>query len=130
MNNFEERCIKLKAEHPEMDEKSIQNHIKEEMSKEFHNISPKEGRHMVKSSNIFLLPNWDIVDALVLNSISNRLNLQDQNKEDFQGTAFSQGQAALVSWSLRRGSRAMTQPDESGLQGSIIVRRVADTSHV
>ena len=24
----------------------------------------------------------------------------------------------------------MTQPDESGLQGSIIVRRVADTSHV
>ena len=24
----------------------------------------------------------------------------------------------------------MTQPDESGLQGSIILRRVADTSHV
>ena len=43
MNNFEERYTKLKAGHPEMDEKSIQSHIKEEMSKEFQNISPEEG---------------------------------------------------------------------------------------
>ena len=85
---------------------------------------------MVKASNILLLPHWDIVDALVFNLVSSRLNLQDQSKEDFQGTAFRQDQVALVSWSLRRGSRPITQLDESGLQGSIIVRRVADTSHV
>ena len=85
---------------------------------------------MVKASNILLLPNWDIADALVFNSVSNRLNLQDQDKETFKGTAFIQDQVALVSWSLRRGSRAMTQPDESRLHGSIIVRRVDDFSHV
>ena len=130
MNNFEERCTKLKVEHLEMDEKSIQSHIKEEMSKEFQNISPEEGRQMVKASNILLFPNWDIADALVFNSVSNRLDLQDQNKEDFQGTSFIQDQATLVNWSLRRGSRVMKQPDESGLQESIIVRRVSDTSHV
>ena len=53
------------------------------MMQEFQNISPKEGRQMVKASNILLLPNWDIVDALFFNSVSNRLDFQDQNKEDF-----------------------------------------------
>ena len=45
---------------------------------------------MVKASNIFLLPNWDIADALIFNSISNKLDLQDQNKKEFQGTTFSE----------------------------------------
>ena len=53
-------------------------------------MSPEEGRQMVKASNILLLPNWYIVDALVFNFVSNRLNLQDQDKETFQGTAFIQ----------------------------------------
>ena len=83
MNNFEERCTKLKTRNPEMDEASIQDRIKEEISKEFQNISPKEGRQIVKASNIFLLPNWDIVDALVFNFVSNKLDLQEQRKEDF-----------------------------------------------
>ena len=33
MSNLEERCKKLKIEHPEMDEASLQNQIKEEMMK-------------------------------------------------------------------------------------------------
>ena len=86
---------------------------------------------MVKASNILLLPGWDIADALVFGSVSNKLTLQDQNKENFQGTAFIEDQAALVSWSLRRGSRATSlQSDDSSLMGSIIVRRVVDTSNV
>ena len=108
MNNFEERCKKLKAEHPKMDEVSIQNQIKEQMIQEFQNITPKEGRQMVKSSNILLLPNWDIVDALIFNSISDNLGLQDPNKKEFMGTTFSNDQVALVMWSLRRGSRAIS----------------------
>ena len=36
----------------------------------------------------------------------------------------------MVSWSLRSGSRAISYLDESGLRGSIIVRRADDTSHV
>ena len=65
----------MNVEHPKMDKESIQNHIKQEMSKEFQNISPEEGRQMVKASNILLLPNWDIADALVFNYVSNRLDL-------------------------------------------------------
>lgn len=86
---------------------------------------------MVKTSNILLLPNWDIVDALIFNSVSNRLELQDPNKKEFAGTSFSGDQVALVMWSLRRGSRIVSaRPDGSRLIGNIIVRRVVDTSHI
>ena len=86
---------------------------------------------MVKAANILLFPNWDIVDALIFNSVSNNLGLQDPNKKEFLGTAFSNDQDSLVMWSLRRGSRAApSKIDDSGLIGNIIVRRVVDTSHV
>ena len=108
MNNFEERCKQLKAKHPEMDEASIQNQIKEQMIQELHNITPEEGKKMVKASNILLFPNWDIVDALIFNSISNNLGLQDPNKKEFIGNPFNDDQATLVMWSLRRGSRVVS----------------------
>ena len=106
MNIFEKKCKKLKKEHLEMDEASIHNQIKEKMIKYFQNMSLEEGRQMVRASNILLLPNWDIADALGFNTVSNKLTLQDQNKKDFQGIAFIEDQVALVSWSLRRGSSA------------------------
>ena len=83
MITFEERCKKLKIEHPEMDEASVQSQIKESMIKDFQNMSLEEGRQLVKASKILLLPNWDIVDALVFSSVSSKLTLQDQNKEEF-----------------------------------------------
>lgn len=101
------------------------------MVQEFQNITPEEGRQMIKAANVLLLPNWDIADALIFNSVSNNLGLQDPNKKEFLGTAFSNDQVALVMWSLRRGTRAISsQLDESRITGNIIVRRVADTSHV
>ena len=108
MHIFEERCKNVKTNNLEMDEASIQKKIKEQMMQEFQNITPEEGRHMVKAANVLLLPNWDIVDALIFNSVSNDLELQDPNKKEFLGTAFSNDQAALVMWSLRRGSRAIS----------------------
>ena len=74
---------------------------------EFQNITPDEGRQMIKAASVLLLPNWDIADALIFNSVSNHLELQDPNKKEFLGTAFSNDQVALVMWSLRRGSRAI-----------------------
>ena len=108
MHIFEERCRNMKADHPEMDEASIHNQIKEKMMQEFQNITPEEGRLMVKAENILLLPNWDIADALIFNFVSNNLGLQDPNKKEFLGTAFSNYQANLVMWSLRRGSRVVS----------------------
>ena len=57
---------------------------------EFQSISPEEGRKMVKASHILLVPNWDIAYSLVFNSISNKSDLQDQNKKEFIGTTFSE----------------------------------------
>lgn len=45
---------------------------------------------MVKASNILLLPNWDIANALIFNSISNKVDPKDINKKDFIGTSFSE----------------------------------------
>ena len=86
---------------------------------------------MVKKSKFLLLPNWDIVDALVFNSISKKLDLQNKDKKEFQGIVFSGDHATLVIWSLRKGSQATSsQPDEFGLMGNVVVRRVDYTSHV
>ena len=50
MSNFEEICRNMKKiEHLEMDEASIQNKIKEQMMQKFQNITPEEGRKMVKA---------------------------------------------------------------------------------
>ena len=104
----------MKIEHPKMDEASIQNQIKEKMMQEFQNMTPEEGRQMIKAANVLLLPNWDIADALIFNSVSNNLELQDPNKKEFLGTTFSNDQATLVMWSLRRGSMAISsQLDDS-----------------
>ena len=54
MHIFEQRCNNMRTEHPEMDETSIQNTIKEQMVQEFQNITPDEGRQMVKNANVLL----------------------------------------------------------------------------
>lgn len=121
----------MKIEHPKMDEVSIQNQVKEQMMQKFQSITPKEGRQMIKASNILLLPNWDIANALIFNFTSNKLELQYPNKKEFAGIVFSNDQDDLVMWLLRRGTKAISsQPDDSGLVGNIIVRRVAETYHV
>ena len=68
----------MKIEHPEMDEASLQEQIKEEMMQELQNICLEEGRKMIKASNILLLPNWDIADALVFNFVSKKLMLENK----------------------------------------------------
>lgn len=131
MNSSKERCKNLKTKHQEMDESSIQNEIKEQMIQYFQSITPEEGRQMVKAANILLQPNLDIDDALIFNDVSIFLGLQDPNKKKFLGTSFSNDQDALLMWSLRRESRTISsQPNDLGLIENIILRRVADISHV
>lgn len=75
IEKYEEKSNKLRIEYPELEEATLQNQVKEEMMQEFQTITPEEGRQMVKASNILLLPNWDIADVLVFNSVSNKLDL-------------------------------------------------------
>ena len=66
------------------------------MIQEFQNVTPEEGRQMIKAANVFLLPNCDITNALIFDSVSKKLRLQDLNKKEFLGTAFSNDQVVLV----------------------------------
>lgn len=96
IGKYEERCNKLKAEHLEIEDVAIQTQIKEEMIKEFEILTLEEGREMVRASRVLLLPNWDIVDALIFNFVSNEFETLDQDKKEIFGAKFSIDQATLV----------------------------------
>lgn len=67
---------------------------------------------MIKSSGVLLLPNWDIANAVVFNSMTKKLNVGEQVKKELKGAKFSEDHVALVIWSLRKGSRASSsQPN-------------------
>ena len=108
IGKYEERCDKLKAEHPKIEDVTIQTEIKDEMIKEFQNLTPEERREMVKASGVLLLPNWDIADALIFNSIFIKLETLDQIKKQMKGATFSVDQATLVIWSIRKASKTMS----------------------
>ena len=83
---------------------------------------------MVRASGVLLLPNWDITDALIFNSISNKLDILEQTKKEIKGATFNVDQATLVIWSIRKASRTMSlQSDSTGMIGDIIVKSVEDT---
>ena len=86
---------------------------------------------MIKAYDVLLLSNWDIVDALVFNFVSRKLNVEDQGTKEIKGAKFSKGQATLVIWSVRKRSRTRSsQPNNIGLIGNLIVKRVEDTTNV
>lgn len=112
-----------------MEEASIKNQIKDEMMQEFKSFTPKEVRKMIKSSKILLLPNWDIANAMVFNSVTKKLNVDEKVKKEIKGAKFSEDNATLVIWSMRKGSKASSsQLDDNNLVGNLNVKRVEDTS--
>lgn len=91
-------------------------------------MTPEEGRKMIRSSKVLLLPNWDIVDAMVFNFVTKKLNADEKVKKELKGAKFSKDHAALVIWSMRKGSRASSsQPNDTNLIGNLIVKRIEDT---
>ena len=67
-----------------------------EMMQEFKRLTPKEGRKMIKSSGVLLLPNSDIDDAMVLNSITKRLNVDEKVEKELKDAKFRRDHAKLV----------------------------------
>lgn len=63
---------------------------------EFKILILEEGKKMIKSSRVFLLPNWDIVEAIVFTSITKKLNLDEKIKKELKGAKFSEDHVALV----------------------------------
>ena len=95
---------------------------------EFSSVSPKEGRKMIRSDGVLLLTNWNIADAMVFNTVTKKLRIEEKSKRALSGAKYNEDHVALVIWSLKRGSRASySQNNDSELMGNLIVKRIEDT---
>lgn len=63
--HFKEICEKKKEEFPNRDITEIENETKGGMMKQFERITPDEGRAMVHTAGVLILPEWDIADAII-----------------------------------------------------------------
>ena len=84
---------------------------------------------MIKSSGVLLLPNWDIANAMVFNSITKKLNADEKVKKEMKGSKFSEDHDVWVICSMRKESRTNpSQPNDIGLIRNLIVKRVEETT--
>lgn len=70
---------------------------------EFSSLTPEEGRKMIRSARVLLLPNWDIVDAMVFNTITKKLSTEEKKKRALNGAKYNEDHATLVIFSKKRG---------------------------
>lgn len=88
------------------------------MMVEFRAITPKKGREMVSKAGVLILPEWDIADALVLESVR-------KETKPMEGVTFGKDNVALVMWSLKRDeNRRRKDTSRSNYLGGMIVKRV------
>lgn len=86
---------------------------------------------MTKASGVLVLPNWDITYTMVFNSVTNNMSVEENGTKEMRGDKFSEEHSTLVIWLMRKGSRtSSSQPDDTGLIGSLIVKRVEETTSV
>ena len=94
----------------------------------FISVTPEEGRKMIRSSAVLLLPNWDTADAMVFNIVKKKLRIEGKKKRALSVAKYSEDHVALVIWSLKRGSRASySHTNDSKSMGSLIDKSVEDT---
>lgn len=62
---------------------------------EFKAITTEKGREMVAKAGVLILPEWDIVDALVLDGVRKEI-------KPMEGVTFSKDNVALIMWSLKK----------------------------
>ena len=64
MHNFQLRCKKIKVEQPNVEESTIEEIVKEKLTKVFDDITPEGGRLLLKDAGILISPKWDIANAM------------------------------------------------------------------
>lgn len=69
MENFEKACEKIRTEKPDMPDSIIKEEVKSKILSDFVQFTPKARRQIFKQSGVLLLPEWDIANAIVFDSV-------------------------------------------------------------
>lgn len=124
IDQFKTRCEQRKSEQPLKITTQVEEEVKQEMMEEFKEITPEKGREMVAKVGVLILPEWDIVDALVLDAVR-------KETKPMEGVTFSKDNVAHVMWSLKKDEKKIRKDaSNSILLGGMIVKRVQDTGVV
>ena len=60
MHNFQLKYKKIKAKQPDVEDFAIEEVVKDELTKDFNDITPEGGRILLKEVGILICPEWDI----------------------------------------------------------------------
>ena len=103
MHNFQKKCNKTKLKQLDVEESTIEEVVKDELTKSFDNITPKVGRALLKDVKILILPEWDIANAMVFDAMrregQKRYRKEKEVQQAHKGVKFSEDHKALVMWS-------------------------------
>ena len=86
MHNFQLKCKKIKVEQPNVEEHVIENVVKDELTRSFDDITPEGGKILLKDAEILILPEWDIVNAIVFDSVRREGQERFRIEEEVQTT--------------------------------------------
>ena len=131
MQNFELRCKKIKVEQLDVEDSTIEEVVKDKLTRSFDDITLEGGRLLLKDARILILPKWDITNAIVFDAVRREGQAKFRIEEDVQmahkGVKFSEDHKALVLWSLQNRKDTQTQ-ETTDKVGSLMVYRVEETS--
>lgn len=69
IRNFEKTCEKIKIEQPDKPDSIIKEEVKSKFLSDFSQFTPEAERKIVKQSGLLILPEWDIDNAMIFDSI-------------------------------------------------------------
>ena len=81
IGNFEKTCEKLKAEQPDKLDSDIKEEVKSKFLNDFAKFTPEARRQIIRQSGVLVLPEWDIVNAMVFDLVRKQKDVQFKTKE-------------------------------------------------
>ena len=105
MHIFEDRCKKIRVEQPKVEASTIEEVVKNELIQKFNNITLDIGRKLLKDARIPILPEWDMANNMIFDTIRREEKTKYKTKEEalqaHKGVKFIEDHNALVLWSLQ-----------------------------
>jgi len=99
--------------------------------KEVKDISPDQGRQMIRDSGVLLLPEWDIASAIVLDTVRRQdkhiFSTEEEAEAALTSAKFNPKWETLAIWALARNTNKplVAEPDRD-FKGGLIIKRVSE----